>query len=989
MPDIEPNRGVWLHNLAVSFWKLFERTQELDNLEMAIKRGEDALVAMPSNCPEKATILANLTVSLRTMHGSTSDITYLRRAAICAEEALAAVPQDDPTGPVIMDTVAMTHLAIFDQTGNKKNLRFALQLGQRAATEFSDDDAGKWSILNNLALLFRVSFERTGDPGNLQTAITLGEKALQKASDQQPATATILHTLSDAHQARFDRVGDLRDLDMAIKRGEEALQMTSPDRPERASRLKSRAHARQMRFLRTGNLNDLRVAIARGEEAVAMTPDGHQELGNRLNSLAISFELKFKTTNNPEDLQSAISNMEAAIELLDKSHAKRGLLLANLASLLRVKFETTGQLEGLEMAIELGQEALRTIPDDHAKRESALVAVAGLLFLKSESNGEWAAFDQSINLCIEAANLSHSPPLLRIRSAVLAGSMLPARGKWEEASRITELAVSLLPRVASRQLSQHDQQHLLSEFSGVVTMAASLALEAGRPPLDAVKLLELGRGIIIGLRSGLRSDVSELREHHPRLAKRFEELRVMLDSPYKDMSDIEAGGDSLSAMRRRNDRHQASIDLDEIISQIRLLPDFGHFLLPPSVEELNAAASDGPIVLINSSGFRCDAFLIETDTIRSIRLPKLHHPDVKRKVDSLTSIRSHYPSHQKTRDEMFSILEWLWDVAVCPILDTLGFRKFPMNNNWPRIWWIPTGELSSLPLHAAGRHASFSTDTALDRVVSSYSPSVRALLHARRQIRTARNLMIDHALLVSMTTTPECSNLRFAKNEVEKLESLLPTTMKRTRLEQPCSKDVLRGLEECSIFHFAGHGKSHLSNPSKSSLLTRDWQEHMLTVEDLMNLNLNKGDVPAIKQYYHHHHLSACSTNKSHSADLQDEAIYLVTACQLAGFKHVIGSLWETSDRYSVEVAEEVYRTIYTLDKAGDDTSISLGVHKAARRLRDITSLEHERKCTNPSDSTEHENEELESRNGRVLKSKGKSKGSNPLIWAAYIHVGP
>jgi hypothetical protein len=54
------------------------------------------------------------------------------------------------------------------------------------------------------------------------------------------------------------------------------------------------------------------------------------------------------------------------------------------------------------------------------------------------------------------------------------------------------------------------------------------------------------------------------------------------------------------------------------------------------------------------------------------------------------------------------------------------------------MWWVPTGNLSYLPLHAAGRD----DECVLDRVVSSYTPTVRSLLasgSARRGATTCRS----------------------------------------------------------------------------------------------------------------------------------------------------------------------------------------------------------------------------------------------------------
>ncbi|EWZ31349.1 hypothetical protein FOZG_15753 [Fusarium oxysporum Fo47] len=174
------------------------------------------------------------------------------------------------------------------------------------------------------------------------------------------------------------------------------------------------------------------------------------------------------------------------------------------------------------MAIELDKQALAATPDNHARKGSILLSLAKFLHLQFDRNDYDKSFEESLEYLIDGAEVSHSPPTLRIKSPTLAGIMLATKDDWREASRIAELAVNLLPTVAPRQLSQHDQQHLLSTTSVIATMAASFALEAEKAPLHAVQLLELGRGIITSLRSRLWSDVTELSECHPQIAERFE-----------------------------------------------------------------------------------------------------------------------------------------------------------------------------------------------------------------------------------------------------------------------------------------------------------------------------------------------------------------------------------------------------------------------------------------------------------------------------------
>jgi CHAT domain-containing protein len=76
-----------------------------------------------------------------------------------------------------------------------------------------------------------------------------------------------------------------------------------------------------------------------------------------------------------------------------------------------------------------------------------------------------------------------------------------------------------------------------------------------------------------------------------------------------------------------------------------------------------------------------------------------------------------------------------------------------------------------------------------------------------------------------------------------------------------------------------------------SSLVVTDWKETPLTVKELVAKKLHQN--PPFLAY-----LSACSTAKNQAEVLQDEGLHLMAACQLAGFQHVIGSLWAVSDSY-------------------------------------------------------------------------------------------
>jgi CHAT domain-containing protein len=98
-------------------------------------------------------------------------------------------------------------------------------------------------------------------------------------------------------------------------------------------------------------------------------------------------------------------------------------------------------------------------------------------------------------------------------------------------------------------------------------------------------------------------------------------------------------------------------------------------------------------------------------------------------------------------------------------------------------------------------------------------------------------------------------------------------------------------------------------------------------------------------------YLSACSTAQVSDARLLDEAIHLTSAFQLAGSRHVIGTLWRIEGEAAIDVAAGFYRELRT--EAG-----TLDTGGAARALHQVV---------------------LATRDARPRA---------PSLWAAYLHAG-
>ena len=122
--------------------------------------------------------------------------------------------------------------------------------------------------------------------------------------------------------------------------------------------------------------------------------------------------------------------------------------------------------------------------------------------------------------------------------------------------------------------------------------------------------------------------------------------------------------------------------------------------------------------------------------------------------------------------------------------------------------------------------------------------------------------------------------------------------------------------------HFACHGHADTDRPSASYLLLHDYEEQPLTAFDIASQS-----VRGVLAF-----LSACSTTRTRG-DLADEAIHLTSSFQLAGYPHVVGTLWPVQDAQAVEIARHFYRMV-TAGSDADPSRIAAALHGATRHLR-------------------------------------------------------
>lgn len=766
-----------------------------------------------------------------------------------------------------------------------------------------EDDPDHPKYLNNLGNLLGDRYIRTGSVADLEEAIDVGQKAINAIPKDHPNRPRYLNNLGNQLNDRYLITGVLADLDEAIQVGWEAIRLTPEDHPHRPALFNNLGNRLGDKYLRTNTLDDLDEAIHVKQEALKVTPEGHPDRAGRLNNLAIELSARYLRTFDAADIENAIEAGREAVKITRAGHADLPMYLHSLGN----SIDYSGS--NLEEAVRVGREAVKVTPEDHPDRPMALNSLGKRLGERHSMTGGLADLEEAITCHQSALCQLNASTIHRIVAGRAVIRLCAIRKEWQRALTAVEIAIDLVPKLTLRSLEISDKQHMLGQVVGFASDAAAVALNVEKGPAVALGYLEQGRALLATSLEEMRTDILDLQEQYPLLAEKFVSLRDRLELPI-DNNNFPAEEDIQSfGQAHANARHKAASDLDKLIDEIRTQPGFNDFLLPPNIVEMQAAAKRGPIILINTSDYRCDAIIVEEHQIRSLNLPSLNNHGIKKRAEKgdLASPNT---------------LEWLWDAIASPVLQTLGFSQCPLADSWPHIWWIPTGLLTKFALHAAGRYTNGPSESVLDSVMSSYSSSVKAIIHGRRHPSVRPTSA--QALLVAMDYTPGSPPLPFATEEVVMLHSLCKS-MGLTPTEPGRRKaDVEAHLPQCKIFHFAGHGYTDNSDPSKSYLLLED--AHPLSVANLLQINIRE-HLPFLA------YLSACGTGQIRDERFLDESIHLISGFQLAGFRHVIGTLWEVNDEICVEIARNTYEGIRDGDMTDD--SVCRGLHKAIRGLRD------------------------------------------------------
>ena len=940
-PDFER----YNHDLRRLLLQLFMTTTKFDprSLDHALRWSYPWTADLDGASPVDSALsacLSELTSALVVEYQRSDDLPTLRDAVRTARGVVKLTPTDDPVLDRYQANLARVLWMLSGRDGDLAILDKASSIVREALRATRRENEDRAARLNLLALILKRRYELTGDVLALRDATETGREAVSALPRTRRDAASFKANLADELRMLSERTSDLAMVRESVHFAREALAELQADDPEWAGAQGVLGSSLTYLAERTSDEQTTADAVREIRKAVVATVVNHPDYLPRLNVLYRALMNLYAESSSPAVLDQALEVARDLVGTVPADHPERGKYLSNLSLVLR-EFYLNGDgnaVQSLNDSIEFAKQAVASTPPNHPDRTACLSGLSSLLRLSYERTQDSNFLRESVPPNSAIAKMGGASISQRITAAQSVADANLLLGRVRHATTMIRLATELLPQLGLRDVDRADREHRVSAANKLPATAAAAAIAAGQPGY-AVELLEQTRGVVFAGTLDTREDVADLRVAAPDLLPRFQQIRSEINAADHEIS-LPTFGEHRDATGRHSRELAARRTLlneqwDELLDQIRLRPSLAGFQRPTPIADLRRHADQGPVIYVTADQSRAHALIVRDDPsepVYTVDLPAkvsrstvLHQADLLRTALRIATDRDQLArARRDAQTRMLDVLRWVWENITEPVLSRLGHTEPPSEGQpWTRVWWCPVGVVTFLPLHAAGDHRSTGhADTVMDRVVSSYTPTIRALAHARRDSSGAQS-----ALVVAVPDAPESPPLDGAAQEAVIVRDFIPDVAVLPEPGGMVSRDaVIEALGQHGIVHLACHGYAELRDPSTSRLLLHDHVANPLTLHTITRLDLQHARLA---------YLSACSTTDTNQ-EQADEATHLTAAFQLAGYRSVIGTLWPINDQTAVTVATDFYTGV-TADRTRpvDHRLAAEALHHAVRKLRD------------------------------------------------------
>jgi CHAT domain-containing protein/tetratricopeptide (TPR) repeat protein len=932
-PVSHPDRATALTNLAWARLQGFIRN-DLEDIDATVSLFRDALALRPQHHLDYPLSLYNLTEALTWRHNKKSTDDDIREAAHLYRELL----------PLCPDGTYLRSIAV-----GENGVDYVIDECNKPPVDASDEGIHlrrvvvelcplghqlRHDALHWLARAVEARFEQCGSIDDIDETIQLCREAVSLCPEGHAYCDTYLNNLAFSLASRFRHQGKPNDLDEAISLYEEALRLRPVGHKYRDFSLDNLGSALVTRFEKRRDIDDITRAVSLYHETLTLRPPGHLHRDTTLNNLALALKTRYNELHVIEDLNEAIDQYRESLRLKQLDHPERHVTLRNLSSALCSRFTQAEENQDVQEAITLCQESLEALSSLHPDRHYSYFTLRQAYMSRHCVQHKPA----DLALAVENFRLGSRHPTHGFPSRIIEAYKWTVAAE-EHGHRSALEAYSTFFELLDAHLATRSSATSRREAAASFHYARTLPVDAASCAIrcddlrHAIELVEQGRGQQWSLASRLRTPVEDLESANPTLGHNYLELSKLVSNAAQNSATIT---DTATADRAATEYRRLTRQWEAVVAEIRGIRAFSRFLLPPLYEGLQAAARQGPVIILIASQYSCSAIIVPpSGDPHHVPLPSVTLVELTNLKDRFARAIRHarIMGPKVPRNDLIVLLRTVWDTIMLPIVNVLqhGLKlKF-----LSRIWLCPTAAFTSIPLHAAHpfkTNADGSKEPCLeDLYICSYTPTLSALVRSRQMMkkRVAPSFV---TIGQGKPGAGKGKELLAVDSELELVQKLVPATANRTTISGDAATraGALKALQENTWVHLACHGKQDRTQPYHSHFVMRD--EH-LTLLDIM-----EKDIPHAEFAF----LSACHTAVG-DEETPDEVIHLAAGLQFSGFKSVIGTLWEVDDSVAQHVVEAFYKNMFKdLEDGGvmDCTKAAWALNRATHSVKTKVPLE-------------------------------------------------
>lgn len=960
----------------------YKRARQMVDLEEVILVGQKALFIDLTDDQTRAKLAMALTWRFE-REGDVADL-----------DASIAICRGAPSpGATILDTLGNVLAARYEWSGKAEDLEDAITAYRKALNAAATEGSERRTTMANLGGALHYRYVRAGRIQDLDEAIRM----LRAAAADDPSHLPSLANLSYALNAQYERTGRMTDLQESIDIMRRVVDASVPGSMNHGEFLNGLGYMLFTRYQRTRNVTDLQETIALWRQTLEAAPAGAPHQRTILSNLGSALLERYKLMGRLDDLQEAVHFDRRAVDCVAVGEPHPPNSLHGLGNSLHKLYLHTRSLNDLNEAIAAQRSAAKALDPDSPKKPAYLNNLALSLYDRHQHMQIVEDLEEALALINEACELGRKVnPEVVLRATNTRGQWAIQRSDWKEAANAYHDVMAMMDTLCETQLLSSEKRSWLRHSHHLYPMAAYCLARTGNVE-DALIAMETGRARGLAEMLDLsRANLEDVETYVPELVHRyrqaFEEIRE-LEARAKSSEAASIAASSESAKRLPEQIRMAHTNLRATLEAIRNVPGGEVFLTRPSLSALAdalepgipaiylAATDVGGIALVASrSESGLEVMPLWLDSFKMARIGQLlGQVEFFGEQIPLQSWLGAYAQWLKDPHDKEACTRWheritittraLWDLAMGPVIAMLR-EHHPKS---AQAVLIPDGYLALLPWHAAWTQDEQGRQRyALDEVVFSYAPSLRALAHARDIANTCgqtKFLVVAEPQPTSATPLPNCSH------EVEIATALFPRNDVTMMTGKQCLRDdVLAAIADADVCHFSCHGMTDWREPLQSGLLMTN--DEILTVEALLTMNRQQARLAV---------LSACETGLV-GADVPNEVVALPTAFLQAGFAGAVASLWSVYDMSTSLLMARFYE-LWRLD----GLSPAVALRRAQLWLRDLTNrdlLAHLEQLV-PELAPRMSLENAEALHfSALLQDPNAAPFAHPVHWAAFYLTG-